>query len=155
MSGLELKDGMIISGEDGDRLLVKRLAHKAVRDRRLIETPHDQVDFTRRQQGQQFLGPAFHQTDIKIVVFDLQPASARRAGCRPPPRQRAERHDAAAGARQPVQILIQPVEFGQDASCRLDDAATGRRGMPRACRSNSRMSRMVSSSWRLLVRRAG
>jgi hypothetical protein len=77
---LELKDGMIISGEDGDRLLIKRLAHEAVRDRRLIETPNDQIDFTRRQQGQNLLGPAFHQTDIKIAVFDLQPAQYARQG---------------------------------------------------------------------------
>ena len=117
--------GWSAAGEDGDRLGPQRLAREAVRHGRLVEPADDQVDLARREQRQQVLGAALLEPNPEVRIARLEPGEHARQHARGRHRQGAERHGAAAGAGEPVELLVEPAQLGEDAAGGADEHQPG------------------------------
>src|SRR5215212_3223774 len=72
------KDGVLGTGEDGNRLDPERLALEAVRHGGRVEPPHDQVDLARYEQREQVLGAALLKPDPDVRIRCLEPGQCAR-----------------------------------------------------------------------------
>ena len=112
---LRRKERVPGAGENGQRLGPKGLALEAVRRRRLIQTPHDHVEFARGEQRQQLLRAPLLQTHPDSGVVGLEPGES--AGQHPGrgDRQGAECYGAPSGAGLQVEVFVKPAQLGEDA----------------------------------------